>query len=213
MARLLSLTVLTLICLFSLSQERNFQLWNLNSAEIVLGRNTSLKFSEKVHFTLATNSIDMKFGDAKFQYDFTRWFSMASGCRFLLSRQNYGWLQELRPMIYGILSAEIKNFDIDFSNRISYRFLNKENNHFRHWQKIVIDFPKITKTKMQFYNAFESFCKLNREKIHMFRLYAGLKTIQKEHFEMKVYYAFQKNKVLSSWNTTDIIGINFNIEL
>lgn len=178
-----------------------------------MGEKSSLKFSEKMHFTPATGSIDLKFGDARFYYDFTQWFAMAGGCRFLWSRQDYGWLQETRPMIYGILSTEINNFDLDFSNRISYRMLNKENNHFRYWQKIVIDFPEISEPRMQFYTAFESFCKLNRENIHMFRLYAGLKTIQKEHFEMKVYYAYQKNKNFSSWKTTDVIGINFDIEL
>jgi len=177
-----------------------------------MGKKTSLKFSEKMHFTPATSSIDLKFGDAKFQYDFNQWFAMAGGCRFLWIRQDYGWLQETRPMIYGILSTEINNFDLDFSNRISYRILNKENNHFRYWQKVVIDLPEISKPKMQFYTAFESFCKLNREKIHMFRLYAGLKTIQKENFEMKVYYAYQKNKDFSSWKTTDVIGINLDIE-
>ena len=199
--------------MISASQDRNFQIWNLNSFDVPLADKTSIKFSEKIHYTPKTNSIDLKFADTKLEYNIKSWCTIGGGGRFLWFRRDNDWIQEQRPMVFGTLSASINRFDLDFSNRIAYRFLNKADNHFRHWQKFVISFPEISKPKFQFFSAFESFCKLNIEKLHMLRLYAGMNTIQKDHFEMKIYYALQKNKDVPYWITTDIIGINFSIEI
>jgi hypothetical protein len=213
MSRLIVVLFLIFTYLYSFPGERDFELWNQNTVEVGLAEKTFLIFSEKLHYTPHTNSIGLKFADTRIQYDVTPWFTLGSGFRFSWIRQDIDWLQEQRPMVYGTLSSELCNFELDFSNRIEYRFLNKEINHFRHWQKVIVNFPDIPRTRLQFFTAFESFYKLNREKLHMIRLHAGVNAINRKNFEMKIFYACQKSKSILTWDITDIIGVNLNIDL
>lgn len=213
MVRFFSTIFFSFILLTGAAQERKFQLWNQNNFDVNLSSKTSIGISEKIHYTPKTNSIDLKFADVTLDHEFTNWFGIGGGGRLLWIRKEYGWLREKRPMFYANLSTWLGKFKLDFSNRIEYRFLDKSENHWRHRQKLNLDFPKITNTALQFYTAFESFCKLNTEGLHIYRGYAGLNTIQKEHFELKVYYVLEKNKNALNWTSIDILGINMNVKL
>ena len=74
-------------------------------------------------------------------------------------------------------------------------------------------FPAITDWGLQFYVQNESFIKLNGEGIHLARFYSGLTAFEKEHIEIKVYYALQKQELLNDWLTTDILGLNLSFEI
>ena len=116
-------------------------------------------------------------------------------------------------MLYADLSKELGKFEIDFSNRVEYRFLDKAADHWRHKQKLTLDFPEIPKTMLRFYTAFESFYKFNNDSFHILRGYAGLNTINKEHFGLKIYYVYERNKGVLNWTSIDILGINMNVTL
>ena len=213
MTRFLKTILLLIIVLNISAQDREFQVWNQNNFDVNLSTKTSIGISEKIHYTPKSNSIDVKFADVTLDHKFTKWFEIGGGGRLLWINKEYGWLREKRPMFYTGLSSGLGRFKIDFSNRIEYRFLDKSENHWRHKQKLSLDFPKIPQTALQFYTAFESFYKFNPERFHIFRGYAGINTIQKEHFELKIYYVLEKNKNFVNWGTTDIIGINMSVEL
>jgi hypothetical protein len=116
-------------------------------------------------------------------------------------------------MFYADLSSGMGKFEIDFSNRIEYRFFDKAANHLRHKQKLNLDFPPIPRTALTFYTSFESFYKFNSDGFHILRGYAGLNTIDKEHFDLKIYYVFEKNKNSTNWTSIDILGINMSVAL
>ena len=213
MTRFLKTILLLIIVLNISAQDREFQVWNQNNFDVNLSTKTSIGISEKIHYTPKSNSIDVKFADVTLDHKFTKWFEIGGGGRLLWINKEYGWLRDKRPMFYTGLSSGLGRFKIDFSNRIEYRFLDKSENHWRHKQKLSLDFPKIPQTALQFYTAFESFYKFNPERFHIFRGYAGINTIQKEHFELKIYYVLEKNKNFVNWGTTDIIGINMSVEL
>lgn len=197
----------------SSAQERAFQLWNQNDFDVTISQKTSIGISEKIHYTPKFNRIDVKFADITLDHKFSNWFEIGGGGRLLWINKEYGWLHEKRPMLYADLSYGLGKFEIDFSNRIEYRFFDKAEDHWRHKQKLNLDFPKIPKTALQFYTAFESFYKFTADGFHILRGYAGLNTIQNEHFELKVYYVFEKNKNAINWTTIDILGINMSVKL
>jgi hypothetical protein len=207
-------TILFLLSFFiASSQERLFQLWNQNALDVKILNNTTLGVSEKIHYTPKTNNIDLKYADITLEHKLTGWFEIGGGGRLLWIRKEYGWLEEKRPMLYGNLSVCTGNFEWLFSNRIEYRFLNKADDHFRHRQKLDLNFPEIRKAgNLQFYTSIETFYKFHPDKLHLARFYAGLKAIQKEHFGLKLYYVLEKNKTNSLWSTADILGVNMNFD-
>ncbi|HKL31428.1 MAG TPA: DUF2490 domain-containing protein [Tangfeifania sp.] len=212
MTRFLKTILLLIVVLNVSAQDRKFQIWNQNNFDVFLSEKTSIGISEKVHYAPRYNSIDVKFADITLDHKFTSWFEIGGGGRLLAIKKEYGWLQEKRPMLYADLSIGLGIFKIDFGNRIEYRFLDKSENHWRHKQKLSLNFPKIPQTALQFYTAFESFYKFNPDGFHIFRGYAGINTIQKEHFKLKVYYVLEKNKNAVSFTIIDILGIDMSVE-
>lgn len=213
MTRFISTVFFAILLLNVNAQERLFQIWNQNNFDVNLTPKTSIGISEKIHYTPKYNSIDVKFADVTLDHKFSNWFGIGGGGRLLWINKEYGWLQEKRPMLYADLSSGFGKFEIDFSNRIEYRFLDKAKDHWRHKQKINLDFPRIPQTALQFYTSFESFYKFNSDGFHILRSYAGLNTIQKKHFELKIYYVFEKNKNSNDWTSIDILGVNMNVKL
>ena len=106
-----------------------------------------------------------------------------------------------------------KNFNFKFSNRFEHRAYKADIDHFRYKQQFTLSFPALTSWGMQFYTAEESFYKLNGVGTHLARLYGGLSGINKEHFQLKIYYALEKYKIIESWATTDIMGLNLSITI
>ena len=189
------------------------QLWNYNKVSISISGRTFFEVAEKIHYTPRTNTIDLKFGDIWLSHECNNWFGYAGGFRLSYSRKIYGWQEERRPMVLAEVSPNIKNFNFNFSGRFEYRWFEEEQNHFRFRQKLDVDFPPVTKWNLNLFAAEESFLKFNSEKIHLARVYAGINTLNKAHFKMKIYYSLEKSKSLHLWNTADIIGMNMNINL
>jgi hypothetical protein len=52
---------------------------------------------------------------------------------------------------------------------------------------------------MRFYTSEESFIKMNETGFHLIRFYEGLSVLQREHFKLKLYYAFEKYKSTENW--------------
>lgn len=194
-------------------QERIFQIWNQNNFDVYLSPGTSIGISEKIHYRPKNNSIDVKFADITLDHKFSNWLKIGGGGRLVWISREYGWLREKRPMFYADFSSGLGKFEIDFSNRIEYRFLDRAEDHWRLKQKLNLDFPRIPQTALQFYTAFESFYKFNSGRFHILRGYAGLNTIQKEHFDLKIYYVFEKNRNAVNWTSIDILGINMSVRL
>ena len=209
---LISLFLLTLPfpCL---SQERKFQIWSSGSAKTRLRGSTWLGASGKTHYSPGNSGLDLKFGDVKIEQEITDWFKLGGGGRLLWIKKEYGWLQEKRPMLYGDLTAKMNPFELDFSNRIEYRFLNKAENHWRHRQKVTLNFPAIIQKRLIMFTAFESFFKFNTREVHLARLYAGIDAIRQKYFDLQVYYVFEKNRQPGFWNTTDVLGISISVEI
>jgi hypothetical protein len=203
-----------LISISSFSQkERKTQLWDYNKISVPLGEKTSFGVVEKIHFTPKTSSVDLKFGDLWMTHQCNNWFEYAGGFRLSYARKNGEWLEERRPMLLTEVSKDIKNFDFSLSGRFEYRWFKEAGNHFRFRQKLNIDFPPILKNGLSFFTSEEAFIKMNSEKTHLARVYAGINTFDKKHFEMKIYYSLEKMKSFNTWDTTDIIGMNMSISL
>jgi len=214
---MLRLIITTLVLFFAVSvfaqQERKFQVWNYNSISVNITSKTSISASEKVHYTPFESGLDLKFGDLWLKHETCNWFEYSGGFRVLYSRSENGWIEERRPMIMGTFSKKIRNFDVSFSHRLEYRFFEFLENHFRYRQKIDIESPSLTSFGLQLFAAEETYTKFNNDRTHLARFYAGVQTIDKDHFAMKVYYVLEKNKKNYIWNTADVLGMNLSFRL
>jgi hypothetical protein len=194
-------------------QERKFLIWNYNSISVDITNKTSILASEKVHYTPFESGLDLKFGDLWVKHKTCNWFEYSGGFRVLYSRNDIGWIEERRPMVMGTFSKKIRNFGVSFSQRLEYRFYELIEDHFRYRQKIDIESPSLTSFGLQFFAAEETYTKFNNDRTHLARLYAGIQTIDKEHFAMKVYYVLEKNKKDFIWNTADVLSMNLSFSL
>lgn len=194
-------------------QERKFLIWNYNSISIDITNKTSILASEKIHYTPFESGLDLKFGDLWLKHEICNWFEYSGGFRVLYSKNDNGWVEERRPMLMGTLSKKINNFDLRFSHRFEYRLYEFIEDHFRYRQKIDIESPSLTSFGLQLFVAEETYTKLNIDRTHLARFYAGVQTLDKDHFAMKVYYVFEKNKKNFIWSTADVIGMNMSFRL
>lgn len=196
-----------------MSQERTFQLWNLNNLEVNLSEKTKIGVTEKIHFNPQSGSIDLKLGDISFKRIFNSWFEAGAVGRILLIRKEDGWLQENRPMIFGNFSKDAGQIELEFSNRFEYRMYKTLADHFRYRQMLTAELPLFAGQWVSAYISEEGFVRFDNEKLHLARLYAGTKLKCSNTFEMKFYYVLEKNKKADIWRTSDVIGMNLSIDL
>ncbi len=214
MTKRLTILLFTLLFNFSvLSQERTFQLWNLNNLEVNLSEKTKIGVTEKIHFNPQSGSIDLKLGDISFKRIFNSWFEAGAVGRILLIRKEDGWLQENRPMIFGNFSKDAGKIELEFSNRFEYRMFKTLADHFRYRQMLTAELPLFAGQRVSAYISEEGFVRFDNENVHLARLYAGTKLKCSNAFEMKLYYVLEKNKQADTWRTSDVIGMNLSIDL
>lgn len=214
MKKILTITLILLVFRTVTAQERNFLLWNQNGIEVKISDQFSVGVNEKIHYHPRTGELNLKFGDVFVKKHFRDWFEMGVTGRMLWLKESTGWLQETRTMLYGNLSVGLDNLEVDFSNRIEYRMYEVLNNHFRHRQMLSVEMlPFVDAHWLKVYLAEESFFRFDERQTHLARLYSGTKIHYSNSFKLKVYYVLEKSRKPSWWNTSDIIGLNLNIEL
>ncbi len=195
------------------SQERHFQVWNQNKLEVRINEHISVGASEKIHYKPTAGDISLKFGDVFIKRQFAHWFDGGLAGRVLWIKDETGWLQEHRPMIFANLSSGLGNLDFEISNRMEYRMYKHLDYHFRHRQMLSVEIPPIYKAAwFKLYVAEEGFIRFDEEKFHLARFYTGTKIKYHRSFEMKMYYVLEKSKKSFHWNTSDILGLNLNLE-
>lgn len=197
----------------SAQNERKLHVWNYNKVSVDITSKTSISASEKIQYTPFEDGLNSKFGDVFFNHKTSNWVEYSGGFRVLYSRGANGWITEQRPMILGTFTKEIRKFEIDFLPRFEYRIFEHLENHFRLRQRLDIKSPSLTSFGLQLFTAEETYTKFNQDRTHLARLYAGIQTVDLEHFAMKLYYGLEKNKKNANWNTADILGMNLSFRL
>ena len=193
------------------AQEREFQIWNLNNACTQLTNRMTLGVKEKMHFTPGTGQVDLVLGDVSVTYDVNAWLEAGVGGRLMYFRNENGWMQEKRPMLFGDISGSYHLIKLDFSNRIEYRFFESGGDHFRHRQMFTVEMPPFPVSWFSVYLAEEGFIRFDRQRLHLARVYAGTRLQCSETLDMKVYYVLQKQKNSAVWFTSDVVGLNMYV--
>lgn len=203
-----------LISINCFAQERQYVLWNRNQVAVKPWNKVSIEVSEKVHYSPKRSTLDLKYGDIFIGHQAFNWLKCGAGFRVSsLNLQNGEWLQENRPMVFADFGKDAGKFEFDLYNRFEYRTYKELKNYFRYRQSFRMKFPAITEWGMQFYLQEEAFVKLNGAGTHLARFYSGLTAFEKEHIEIKIYYALQKQELLNHWLTADILGLNLSFDI
>ncbi|WP_319480783.1 DUF2490 domain-containing protein [uncultured Draconibacterium sp.] len=206
--------LLILASINSFAQERPFVLWNKNQVEIEPCNKISITVAEKIHYSPKRTMLDLKYGEILIEHQVLNWLEYGAGFRVSYANLQIGeWLQENRPIVFVNLGKDLKNFEFDFYNRFEYRTFKALDNYFRYRQSLRMKFPAITEWGLQFYLQEESFLMLNGKGTDLARFYSGLTAFEKEHIEIKIYYALQKQEVLNTWLSADILGLNLSFQI
>jgi hypothetical protein len=189
---------------------KRLQLWNKNEVIAQPWKNISIEVAEKIHYSPDRNATDLKYLESFLKHEPAVWFEYGAGFRISKANLYPGWLQENRTMLIANFSKTYHQFNFRYSNRFEFRSFENNFDHFRYRQEFKTEFPALTNWGMRFYTSEETFYKLNGIGFHLFRLYGGLLVVEKKHFALKLYYALEKYKLMESWFTTDIVGINMS---
>ncbi len=204
-------------CLFAFTTfgqtERRFLLWNKNEVIIQPWKNISVDVAENIHFSPKQNALKQKYAELVLSHQPGKWFEYGAGFRVAKANTYPGWIQENRTMLIANFTKQYKQFDFKYSIRFEYRSFENDLHHFRYRQEFRVDFPALTNWGMKFYTSEETFFKLNEVGFHLVRFYEGLSIVQQQHFKLKIYYAFEKYKLLESWGSSDIVGLNMGFML
>ncbi len=214
MKKLISISVIFLFFYCSFAQtERRFQIWNKNEFVIQPWNKFAIDVAQKIHYSPKNNNTDLLFGEMFLFHKPVDWINYGAGYRVAYANIFSYRIQENRTMLIVNFKKDFNNYNFKFSNRFEHRAYKTDINHFRYKQQLTLTFPALTSWGMQFYASEESFYKFNGIGTHLARFYGGLSGIQKEHFQLKIYYALEKYKIIESWATTDIMGLNLSITI
>lgn len=203
-----------MVSLSARSQERYFTIWNKNAISVQPWDNITLGVAQKIHYSTDKNAVVLKYGELNIAHEPKKWLEYGAAFRLsYLSAKKGVWYNENRPMAFISLSKDLNMFELSFSNRLEYRMFTDFEDYFRHKQALKLDFPNLVSWGLSFYLSEESYLELNGGGTHLARFYSGVKAIDKDHFEMKLYYSLEKVKALNSWVTGDIMGLNLTLSI
>ncbi len=211
--RIVLLTGILFLSIWTSAQERPFQLWNLNSVRVGLSDKSSIRVSEKIQYRTDTGNIGLKYGDVSCFYVVNHWFETGVGGRLLWFEKPDGWLEERRAMFYGNIRGSVRKVNLHLSNRISYRHFKEADDHFRHWHAFTIEVPPVANEWLKLYVSEEGFTLFSKEALYLARIYAGAKIRYNNHLSMKLYYAQDKKKLQSRWSNSDVLGVDLAFSL
>lgn len=209
------LILLFAVLLFSQTQaqeERRFQVWNKNSVILHPWKTFELELTQKFHYSPKNQGMDLRYSEMFFGYKKKKWLKYGLGFRVSQANMYPGWLHENRSMLYIDFIKNTNAIQAKFTSRFEYRDFNSSNNHFRYRQALTLQSARLTPFHLRMFMTEESFYKFNGIGTHLARLHTGLSSSDEHHFQVKLYYIFEKYK-RSEWNTTDIAGINFSYNL
>lgn len=211
MKKTILIFILSIAVIASFAQpQRGFQIWNKNEIKVQAVKNVFIDGAVKVHYSPERSAADMKYAELFLFHNPKKWFEYGGGFRVAEANLYPGWFQENRTMLIASFVGDYRKISFSFSNRFEYRSFENHFFHFRYKQDFKIKFPQLASWGMRFYLAEESFYKLNEIGLHLARFYGGLSAIQQEHFNLKMYYALEKYKLIEFWKTSDIVGLNMS---
>jgi len=191
-------------------QERRLLIWNKNEVILHPGNNILINGAVKIQYSPEHRAVDSKYAELFLSHIPIKWFEYGAGFRLTYANTYPGWFQENRPMLMANFTKKYKDYIFKYSNRFEYRVFENDSHHFRYRQEFKIDFPSLTTWGMRFYTSEETFFKLNGVGLHLARFYGGLSVVQKKHFNMKIYYAREKYKLIDNWSISDIVSLNLS---
>jgi hypothetical protein len=117
--------ILFLILSFSgWTQDREFQIRNINNVEVKLGKITSVALYSRDYYTPRTGYNNLAFfGDFAGEYDVNKWLEVGAAARVMGFKRDYCWEMEQRPMIFGNLTAMMGKTEIELTNRFENRII------------------------------------------------------------------------------------------
>jgi len=191
------------------TQEREFQIRNINNVEVKTGKVTSVALYSRDYYTPRTGYNNLAFfGDFSGEFDVNKWLEVGAAGRVMGYKRDYGWEMEQRPMIFGNLTAMLGKAEIELANRFEYRIIKDLNDYIRYKQVLSMEVIPFNFSWLILFAAEEGFYLFNSERFNRSRLSVGTRIKYNSTFEMKLYYMLEKNKMNPGWDSVDILGLN-----
>ncbi len=209
--------IILFLCALALSlqsQERIFQIRNSNNIEKRISKNTFLSVEDRVYITPKIEKLNfILLGELEHEYYSKKWLELGISGRLYWKKNSEEWSFEQSPMLFGKISSTSKKFKIDFYNRVEYRLLKNEQNHFRHRQRIKVALEPFQKSWFTVFAKEEGLYSFDDEKFNRLRMEIGISMKLINFLELNFSYLLEKKKKIPDWTTSDILAINLNFKI
>jgi hypothetical protein len=192
------------------SQEgRDLYLWNTTYLHTKLNPQYNFRLSAKVQYLTNSDIREMTYLDVTVSRKVNDWLNLGLAFRTSQHKKLTGDKMQYRPQLVTTMHWSSAKIKYSTTNRPEYLMFSEGDSYGRFYHNIFVHFSSFGKWPKP-YIGEELFTKLNREKLHLGRIYGGLHVLELQHFRVDVYYAWQQLKVSGQWRGADVAGLNLH---
>ncbi len=197
----------------------DFQVWNTDSEEVKLNKNSKLLFEQEFRWGDNASRFYYQHYDIGYQYSLNKYFSLGGGFRYIKEKKSQGnqlsrFRDESDPYFASFMNYELYNWKLADRVRIEYRYYDYQVNSWRFRNKFDIKSPwKFTRFKIQPLIADEIFFRFNGIDLNENRLYAGFAFALTKNLSGEITYLWKTNKSVNTcvWTDTNVMSAKLKL--
>ena len=191
--------------------ERDWQLWNIVSAEKKINDSLRLNFEEETRWSEDMNRFMYQAFDFGLLYGASGWLDLGGNFRYMIHDDDGQWEHESRPHLNAILKYSRRKLQFLNRNRLEYRYLTrtKDTWRYRNLSEIKVPFA-LAPLKISPYLREEAFFKFDQDDYNENRLAGGIQFEFSRRIGIDFFYTWQRLKSLGEWKSVNVLNTQVN---
>lgn len=194
-------------------EEGDFQIWNTNEQEVVIGKATKFKMQEEFRYGDSASELFYQHYDWGFGWAFDKALVIDLGYRLVLEKSKNKWMESDEPYTNITPKFNLGKLRIEDRNRIEYRHFRFADDHVRYRNRFMLKHPFDFKTmKISPYISDEIFLSSNGRGFNQNRLEQGLDFDITKYVTAGISYMLQSVRGKGNkWSKANVLWFKLKI--
>lgn len=192
----------------------DFQVWNTDTEEFKIGKDSKLAFEEEFRWGDNANEFFYQHYDVGVFYGLNKYLNLGGGYRHVYELRKGKFKLENEPYATATLTLSKEGFTFDSRNRFEYRHFDYQDDSWRYRNKFTLKLPwKITRIELQPYLADEIFIGFGSgiNQFNQNRLSSGFGMNVTKNLKAEIYYMLISVKGSDKWTDANALGTKLKI--
>jgi len=188
----------------------DFQIWNTDSEELKINKDSKLVFEEEFRWGGNATEFFYQHYDVGLFHNLEKWLNIGGGYRHVYELKKGKFEPENEPYVTANLLWDIEGLKLEDRSRLEYRHFDYQDDSWRYRNKATVKLPwKFTKLEFQPYFADEIFLEFDGFELTRNRFYSGMGFALTKNVKADIYYMLQSTKSSSIWTDANVVGTKF----